>query len=838
MNTLLTARVPCRSWKPPDSSFTVKRFLVFIFVIGLVHVDSLAVANFESKFREFTDQYCISCHGPKKQKGDRRFDELTLPIEDSATLIQLQDILDIVNLGEMPPEDEEKQPGVEEVLVMIEGLTETVEEHHELLSSTDRQTVLRRLNRREYLNTIRDLLKLDTSLFDPTQAFPRDEEDHHVDTLGDQLVTSSYLLDRYVDAADEIIEKVFELEEKPTVETWHFTDNFQGLSGLGSTMEQLADYEYIALFEVPTSQRHEGAYGTIYDFLEGVPYDGRYRIRFQAESKYRDHDHIARISTTNPNQLHEVAIVPGDERVGEIGIPQRIEPTLASFTLPDDQLDWYEATVWLDAGYTPRFTFPNGTNNLRSAFRPVFEEIAPTLDEELQDNFGNRKFVTLKYGGLPQILIHEVEITGPLYDQWPSEAQSSVLLGESFSGKKVAKLVSNFASRAFRRPATKHEVDQLLAFYDVRRSSGLSEFQAFKDTLKRVLCSPGFLYLDEPGDDEGQLSDHALASRLSYFLWSSMPDEQLLKLASRGQLGKSTVLKKQIQRMLKDTKAEAFVGNFVDLVLTLKDLGSQPPDRKAFQFYYERNLQKYMYEETRLFIEHILTKNRPLTDLVDADYTFINEPLAELYDYEGVSGLAFREIERPDPVRSGVLGHASILTVTANGIDTSPVIRGVWMLENILGTPPSPPPPDVEPLDPDTRGATSLRDQLEKHRQNPTCYDCHRKIDPLGFALESFDPIGRWRSQYDNDLAVDSSGMMSDGTSFQNTAEFKSHLLGRRDQIARAITSKLLTIGTGRRMEAGDRREIDRIIANAEDQGDGFRDLIEELVLSEIFLSK
>jgi hypothetical protein len=813
----------------------VKRLFAFINLAVLLASPWALAADFETSFVEFLDNYCIKCHGPNKQKGDRRFDTLALPIKDSATLIHIQDILDIMNLGEMPPDDEDTRPDVPEALAMIEQLTRTLEEHQELLSSTNRETVLRRLNRREYVNTIRDLFDMNMSLFDPTQSFPRDEEERHVDTLGDQLVTSSYLLEQYVDAADVIIEKIFALQEKPEAQTWHFKDNFRDLEGLGSTMEKLCNYEYIALYEVPTSQRHEGAYGTIADFLDGVPQDGNYRIRLLAEAKDRVHNHEARVCTTDPNLLLELAIVPGDRRVGQLGIPQSIEPTLASFTLPDDQPEWYDATVWLDAGITPRFIFPNGTINLRSAFQPVFQKIAPTLEEELKDDFGNRKFVTLKYGKLPHIRIHEIEITGPLYDHWPSPAQDSVLLGKPFSNDRVETLINSFATRAYRRPATLLEKAQLLSFYNGRKESGLSEFQAFKDTLKRVLCSPGFLYLQEPANESGRLNDYALASRLSYFLWSSMPDDTLLGLAEKGRLSSPRVLKSQVRRMLKDDRSEAFTKNFADLVLTLKDLGSQPPDRKDFAIYYERNLQKYMYEETLEFVQNLLDENRKITELVDADYTFINQPLAELYGYEGIKGLGFQKIKIPDPRRSGVLGHASLLTVSANGIDTSPVIRGVWMLENILGTPPSPPPPDVPPFDPDTRGAVSLRDQLEKHRKNPTCYECHRKIDPLGFALESFDPIGRWRSTYKNKVAVDCSGTMPDGTSFEGVTEFREILLGRRDQIARALTTKLLTLGTGRRMEAGDRREIDRVVDELRDQGDGFRDLVELIVLSEVF---
>ena len=797
-----------------------------------------AESDFEVNFPGFIDQYCVQCHGPDEQKGDRRFDTLSLPIEDSTTLIQLQDMLDILNLGEMPPEDEEERPDTHTLLGTIDQLTQIIASHQNLLASTNRQTVLRRLNSREYLNTIRDLFEMNTSLFDPTQSFPPDESVDHLDTLGNLLVTSGYLFDQYFDAADQIVEKVFAVREEPPMKTWRFIDNFRNLQGLDTVMEKLCNYEYMMLLDLPSSIQHVGAYGTINDFITGVPYDGYYRIRVLAEAKNRKHNYKRPTSSTNPNQPHELGIVPGDVLVGDIGMPQHIEPVLASFTLPDEQMEWCEATVWLDAGYTPRFIFPNGTVNARSANRSTFAKIAPTLDEELVNDFQNRRFITLKYGKLPHIRIHEVEITGPFNDTWPTPPQKTVLQGDRFNPGKVGELIAAFATRAFRRPATSGEVSELLDFYENRSQAGISRFRALKETLKRVLCSPGFLYLQEPADESGYLSNYALASRLSYFLWSSMPDEKLLELASQNALNDAEVLKDQVRRMLRDPKANALVKNFVDLILTLKDLGSQPPDDRAFRLYFERNLQKYMYEETALFAQHLFEENRPLTDLIDADYTFINEPLAELYRYEGIHGLDFRKSKVQDSKRRGVLGHASILTLTANGIDTSPVIRGVWMLENILGSPPSPPPPDVEPFDPDTRGAISLRDQLEKHRKNPTCYECHRKIDPLGFAFEGFDPIGQSRTSYDNKITVDCSGSLPDGSSFESVVDLKRIFLDRRSQFARTLTTKLLTLGAGRLMEAGDRREIDRIVQQLHEQGDGFRDLIELVALSEILQRK
>ncbi|MCZ6674944.1 MAG: DUF1587 domain-containing protein, partial [Verrucomicrobia bacterium] len=239
----------------------MKRLLVFLATWPLLNGFLWAETDFEAAFPEFVDQYCVKCHGPKKQKGDRRFDRLELPIEDSETLIQLQDMLDILNLGEMPPEDEDKRPAVTALLETIEQLTHAIEEHHALLASTDRQTVLRRLNSREYLNTIRDIFQINTSLFDPTQSFPPDDSVDHLDTLGNHLVTSGYLWDQYFEAADETIEKVFAVREKPPLRAWKFTDNFRGLQGLDTVMEKLCNYEYIALYDLPSSVQHVGAYG-------------------------------------------------------------------------------------------------------------------------------------------------------------------------------------------------------------------------------------------------------------------------------------------------------------------------------------------------------------------------------------------------------------------------------------------------------------------------------------------------------------------------------------------------------------------------------------------------
>ncbi len=315
----------------------------------------------------------------------------------------------------------------------------------------------------------------------------------------------------------------------------------------------------------------------------------------------------------------------------------------------------------------------------------------------------------------------------------------------------------------------------------IRRQAGQSDLEAYADGLKAVLCSPNFLYLDEPAS--GRLSSYALASRLSYFLWSSMPDAELLKLADADKLQNPNVLEAQVERMLNDPKSAAFVDGFLESWLTLRDLGSMPPDRGQFTAFYHYDLKSAMREETRLFTRHLLTENLSVDHFLDADFTFINRPLAKLYGLKTPEGSGFERVELPDGRRGGLLGQAAILTVSANGIETSPVVRGVWLLDNILGTPPSPPPPDVEPLDPDVRGTTTIRERLNKHRSSASCADCHRKIDPLGFALENFDPIGRWRDTYGKNTKIDASGELPNGKSFQDVERPEKNPRGTKRSI-------------------------------------------------------
>jgi hypothetical protein len=322
-----------------------------------------------------------------------------------------------------------------------------------------------------------------------------------------------------------------------------------------------------------------------------------------------------------------------------------------------------------------------------------------------------------------------------------------------------------------------------------------------------------------------------------------MPDDELLGVAAKGSAAKGSfaepaVLRAQVARMLSDPKSAAFIDGFLDSWLTLRDLGSMPPDREKFEEFYRFDLQKAMREETRLFTRHLIDENLSVVNFLDSDFTYVNKPLARLYGIEPPSGSGFELVTLHGGRRGGLLGQGSVLMVTANGIDTSPVVRGVWLLENILGTPPSPPPPDVPPLDPDVRGAKSMREQLEKHRNSVACYDCHRKIDPLGFALEHFDAIGQWRETYGGKTPIDTAGELPSGQKFDGIETFKKAMVERREQFITALASKLLAYATGRRIGPLDKPQIERIVNKLNERGDGLRDLIELVATSESFGSK
>ncbi len=821
-----------------------------ICTIGLVSVPGRAIAD-DDHVVQFITEYCQRCHGPKLQRADRRFDCLTSTIETDDELGLWQDILDQLNLGEMPPE-EAKHPTDEERRRVIKQLTKRLAESHERMENVAKKPVLRRLNSREYRNTIRDLLHVDMTTYDPTIGFPKDDQYEGFDNVGDTLVTSSYLLEHYLRAADEIIEKVVKVGPQPESKLLHMAPPFDRTTNAHSgwvTDERRHTREYQSIFG-GTKERF--SYRPLDDIKEGVPHDGHYVMRVKASGLHRQHpyDDLELIGT-DPEEPIRLALVSGSQKFGTLHLRQSIERTLHVFDLPDDVPEWMECKIWLDKGYQPRMTYQNGPYFFKTLPHPIHRKYPDLFPIKLVYSNWWEVCQAIK---TPQIRIFDVELEGPFYDRWPPAGHRAIFGDEPIAPQRTREVLTRFASRAFRRPATEHEIASLVQMVEQRQQSGENYLPAIKAALKAVLCSPSFLYLEDGSTrlaDVEHADQFAVASRLSYFLWSSMPDDQLLAQAAKGRLSDPDVLRQETERMLADPRAKALAGNFTDRWLRLYKLGEMPPDSSKFKHYYVGELEEAMARETHLYFRHVLDNNLSIRDFLDSDYSFVNRPLAKHYGlievWENANDIdeattasspsPFRKVTVDAKKRGGLLGHASVLTATANGIDTSPVIRGVWVLENILGTPPSPPPPDVEPLEPDVRGAKTIREQLVKHRSVATCAECHRKIDPLGFALENFDAIGGERKFYDEDRSqpVDTTGELPDGHHFEDVSGLRQALLTRTDQFAHCLTEKLLTYALGRPLTVHDRPVIDGILSDLADDDYQLRELVHHVVQSPLF---
>lgn len=825
------------------------RFLLFI-ALSLICVAPLRAEDGEVAF-QFIARSCLECHDELTQEGKRNFEEITFPIKDERGIIAVQEIIDQLNLGTMPPRKAD-QPDHDLKAKAIAALTAEVADAHTRLKSTGGQTLLRRLNEREYLNTLEDLFARRVDTFAPTAKFPTDQTDHHIDTIGDALVTSGFLLDNYFEAADLIVEKALGMEEKPETQTWTFRDNFTQGQELSYAHKSVYNYRYLCVYEVPNTTNHEGGYAGLESFPEGVPADGFYEVKALAHSMHRDSPYDPDIFKMDLSEPFRLGIVPGDARIGELHHPQPIEPQLAEVTVADGEPQWYTMKVWLEKGQQPRFIFPNGMANCRQAFGRIAKEYRdhwPEKEREPAGGIAQARRIVLAYGKMPHIRIHEVQIEGPLYDEWPPAPQRLVFGREGFTTARKPEILHRFAERAFRRPVEEEEMERFNALAEKRIAEGHSPRQATLDAIKAILCAPSFLYFDEAAEQkQGRLNAWDLANRLSYFLTGSLPDETLRQQAASGDLLRKDVILSETARLLDSPESDRFLTGFLDSWLNYRALGDQPPDRNSSAPYYYDDLETAMKEETKHFLRHLLTGNGPITDFLDSDYTFVNRPLAEHYridvPFTHENAYTFQKVSLPDRKRGGLLGMGGVLTVSANGIETSPIVRGVYVMENILGTPPPPPPDEVPALEPDTRGATGIREQLAKHRELATCADCHRKIDPPGFALENFDPIGRWRTTYPQTnrkapaIKIDPSGELYDGRTFRHLPDFKNLLLDQKDQFTRHLTERLLSYGAGRRIELLDRPRIDLIVDQVKKENYGMRTLLEAVVTSEIFLSR
>ena len=832
--------------------------------------------------RALVSERCMDCHDDATSKGDFSLESLGDSVTDVTTTGWLR-ALEQIERGTMPP-PKKKQPTAEErhaAVLALEGALASFSQSKPARESA----VLRRLNRTEYRRTLEDLLHLDLSRRDPTTEFPDDNRLHGFASNGEKLVTSSFLMRHYLAAAKDVVQRAVHFEPQPETRTWSLSPPFEKTAGGHRHSEREWYAKTLREPQPYQTLEYRDSSVPLEELRDGVPVAGWYLIRVLAEAKFRYADMDAKKmfgggALIDPSQPHRLAMTLStlvgvdpankdavrDALIGSYGdVVSTDGRAIAIWDLPDDVPTWLECRVWLEAGQFPQFSFPNGPSNGNYRITGFVKDNKYTLLDKKQlaayeeANQGG-DWGHLIFFETPRIRLHKAEVKGPLHEQWPPASHRAIFGDEPYVSANADEVLRVFAERAWRRPVPNADVEPIVKLVrgaeKAATEAGATPEQAAQSAItqgvKAVLCAPEFLYREECA---AQLDGHEIASRLSYFLWSSLPDEKLMSRAAAGDLATPEARRKEAERMLADGRSYTFVREFLNGWLAMRKLGSMKPQGGGFNTYYDDNLEPAMRTESRLFFKHLLQTNGPIADFLDSDYTFVNRALAKHYgiDWQAaepslgkpVEGLSrddlqpdgagdspsqgFAKVKLTDKRRGGLLGQASVLTLTANGVDTSPIIRGIWLLENILGAPPSPPPPNVPVIEPDIRGATTLRQRLEKHRENAACAGCHRQIDPPGFALESFDAIGRWRGHYNpvnnTALPVDPSGEFN-GHEFGDVIGFKEALLQRQPQFARSLVEKLLIHALGRELTAADRPAIRRIVEQAAAGGYRLRDLV------------
>lgn len=745
----------------------------------------------------FIERHCAECHSGASPEAGLDLRSVSKDLTDREARGRWVYLHDRVANGEMPPKSAD-QPDADSKSAFLQALGESLSE----ADRANREVVLRRLNRAEYENTVRDLFGI---LVDVQSILPDDSAEQGFDTIGSDLSISAQQMVTYIETADLVLDQVLGPADEPR--HVHQRVNIKDLPSKDTADRILPDG--VVLFsgakELP---------------LYGVSVSGpaTYRLRVRVKALQTDRPVVMQFNG---------------------GVTGRIPGHVSGF---------YEV-------------FPGEIQTIELTDRAV--EHSDTFSFGLVGGFPWWGVKADEYQGAG-LFVGDIEIDGPL-EEWPPTSRLRLLGGvdpAEGSLDDARAILSRIAPQAFRRPCSDAEVEPYIALARQALDEGASFEKALRRGLKGLLCAPEFLYFEEPLVPESEpasINDFALASRLSYFLWRSLPDGELLQYAEQGQLKRPDVLHAQVERLLADPRSHRFVDSFTGQWLRLDDIDFTVPDENLYPEY-NQLLRQSMLDETHAFFREVLDHDLSVQSFIGSDFVMINEPLADFYGIDGVEGLGIRRVPlADDSVRGGVLTQSSVLKVSADGTRTSPVLRGAWILKYFYGTPSPPPPPSVVAVEPDIRGATTIREQLAKHRDHESCNRCHRKIDPPGFALESFDVIGAQREWYRSRYAgehlqiprhpeapeqfvqyrrgpnVDASGVTFDGQSFADIREYKQLLLKDETGMAQALTRLLLTYSVGRQMGFSDRAEIDRIVRNTQTANHGLRSIIHEIVSSPIF---
>jgi mono/diheme cytochrome c family protein len=709
-----------------------------------------ASPTFQKDILPFLKAHCYACHGNGKAKADLSFEKFT----DDKTVLADRKLWDTVQHmlkgREMPP-PERPQPKVAEVEAVSAAIQGLFDRADATAKPNAGRVTIRRLNRTEYDNTIRDLVGID---FNPADDFPADDVGYGFDNIGDVLSVSPLLLEKYLTAAEAILDRAIVIADPPKLTKRTFDTIRTGSTSAAGELGKIVSFEA-----------------------------GEYRVRLTVGGDQVDGEPVKVMLRVMGEDVKEFAVKATADKPEVIEAKLKVKP---------------------------------GTGRVGVAFLnpdPDKKRVLHLKGMEVEGPFDPPPLV---YPAVhTRLMAHKPGLP-------PREA--------------TREIVTRFANRAFRRPLKLEEVEKCLALYDVAEKKGQRFEVRVRSALYRVLVSPHFLFrveLDPPNLPPGttyQIGEYELASRLSYFLWNSMPDEELFSLAERGKLRQN--LESQVRRMVKDPKSKSFLHGFAEQWLTLRKLDLASPEPRLFPTF-TSELREAMLQESLLFFEAVVRDDRSIPDLLDADFTFVNEELARHYGIEGVKGAEFVRVKAPAN-RGGMLTHAGILTLASNATRTSPVKRGKFVLDQLLNTPPPPPPPDVPELDDQKQLKGTLRQQMEQHRANAVCASCHQRMDPIGFAFENFDAIGAWRDK-DTGGAIDASGVLPDGRKFDGPAGLKKLMRSDKAAFVRCVAEKVFTYALGRGLEDYDRRAVNAIVQATGKADDRFSTLLIEIIKSDPF---
>ena len=805
------------------------RSLLALFVFVSVLPNNAPAQSIQTDVAPFIDATCMKCHNAETETP-LDMTKLGHDLADRDTFKTWVRIYERAKNREMPPSSEPR-PKRAELEHMLASLKGTLVDAN-LAARGPQRTPLRRLTRLEYAYTIEDLLSVDEEIASElSKLLPAEADSGGFNTVSVHQSMSSLHVRSYLKAADEALDAALKIGPAPTSK-WQKIDyakssrlrSMSNLKNLGLSVVKEVEDAYVTFIE-------SSATFNFHSINEGyqVPTPGRYHVAFKAYP-------YQATSTVG------LAVYKG--KMG--GVAASLDNLIGTFDLEQDAPpQTYELTPFLRPG---------------DLVSPLAFDLKRIGNPD-KDNDINNGYELIDYKG-EGIALQSLTIEGPLYDMWPPASTRETLVGVEFTDdgeiqltkdpyEHITDIVASFATRAFRRPLEDGEVEAYASLAKPLLDDGRPFIEALRVSLRAILIAPAFIYQSSEAE---MPSDYALATRMSYFLWRSMPDAELFAAAQNGRLRETDTLRDQIDRMLDDPKNERFVKDFAGQAFRLYELKATAPDGKLYPEYNDF-LGKAMGEETELFIAELISENLGVGQLIDSDFTFLNRELAEHYDIPGVLGQQMRKVAIPeDSPRGGLLTQASILKITANGTSTSPIPRGNFVLTNLLGQPAPPPPPGVAALEPDIRGTTTIREQLDAHRVDPVCASCHNTIDPPGFALEAFDPVGSFRenyrkfvgedrsngypprSRFEDGPEVDASGVTPEGYPFEGIEEYKQLLLKNEiDQVARNIASKLLVFSTGAEIEFVDREAVEQIVKQGRDLGHPIRNMIHEVVLSDLF---